>query len=226
VFDAVVDSIYLRTSRSFDSNIMYINSGENHILVDTGTGLFSEEVDKDLQKLGSSLDKITDIILTHSHIDHIGGVAYLLDVASPKIHLHEAEAEPINAGDMRKTLADTFGTDLPEMKIEGLLQEGQLLDFGDVKMKVLHTPGHSSGSVCLHVEESNLIITGDTLFAGGSFGRVDFPDGSAELIVKSLKRLADIDFDIALPGHNQMIRHNAKRSAELSYQTAKSWFRV
>jgi len=150
----------------------------------------------------------------------------MLENNSPRIHLHKEEANLINAGDMSGTLADTFGAQLPDMKIEGILEEGQILVFGDIMMRVLHTPGHSSGSVCLHLEEQELIVTGDTLFAGGSFGRVDFPNGSARLIVDSLKRLSQIDFEIALPGHNQSIKHNAKRSAEISYQTAKNWFNV
>jgi hydroxyacylglutathione hydrolase len=70
------------------------------------------------------------------------------------------------------------------------------------------------------------MITGDTLFAGGSFGRVDFPGSSAKQIVESLKRLSTLDFQIAIPGHNQIIRHSANLSAERSYQIAKSWFNL
>lgn len=226
MFEPIGESIYVKRSRSFDSNITYLKSGEYNILVDTGTGLFADDIESDLKKIGCSFKEITDVILTHSHIDHIGGLVPLLDVSDPKIHLHKAEANRINSGDMSMTLADTFGANLPSMKIEGILQEGQKLDFEDLTLKVLHTPGHSAGSSCFQIEGTGVMITGDTLFAGGSFGRVDFPDGSPKLIVESLKRLSDIDFQIAIPGHNQIIHQNASISAAKSYEIAKNWFNL
>ncbi len=117
VFDKIADSIYFLVSRSMDSNITFIQSGDHHILVDTGTGMNYAALDKYLQNIGSSHSSITDIVLTHSHIDHIGGVIPLVESGSPKIHLHKAEAEPINNGNMNQTLADTFGADLPPLNI-------------------------------------------------------------------------------------------------------------
>ena len=73
MFELIAESLYVKTSRSFDSNISYLSAGNHHILVDTGTGLFTEEVDDDLKKLGVSLNEITDVVLTHLHFDHCGG---------------------------------------------------------------------------------------------------------------------------------------------------------
>lgn len=226
VFDQILDSIYFLVSHSFDSNITFIRSGEHHILVDTGTGFYTSNLDKSLGSIGSSLSSITDIILTHSHIDHIGGVIPILEVCSPKIYLHKAEAVPLNNGDTSQTLSDTFGVDLPPLKIDGILEEGTIIDFEDVKLKVLHTPGHSLGSVCLKVEDSGILFTGDTLFPGGSFGRVDFPTGDARKLVESLKRISEMDFEIGIPGHMNAMKYNAKKSAMASYQMAKSMFRI
>jgi glyoxylase-like metal-dependent hydrolase (beta-lactamase superfamily II) len=183
-------------------------------------------LDKDLQNFGSSLSKITDIVLTHSHIDHIGGVIPMVESGSPKIHLHKAEAEPINAGDMSQTLSDTFGVDLPPLKIEGILEEGSILKFGDIKMEVFHTPGHSLGSICLDIVGTGILITGDTLFPGGSFGRTDFPTGDERKLVDSLRRISEMDFEIGLPGHMHAMKHNAKQSALASYKMAKTMFRM
>jgi glyoxylase-like metal-dependent hydrolase (beta-lactamase superfamily II) len=226
MLDQITDSIYFIASRSFDSNIGYIKSGDHEILIDAGTGLYASALDKDLQTQGSSLDSITDIVLTHCHIDHIGGVIPLLESGSPKLHLHKEEAEPINNGDMSHTLGDTFGADLPPFKIDVLLEEGDLIDFGDVKLRVYHTPGHSAGSIVMKVEDSGILFTGDTLFPGGSFGRVDFPTGSSEKLVESLKRISEMDFEIGLPGHMGAMKFNAKRSALTSYQMAKNWFKT
>lgn len=224
MFDQISDSIYFLVSNSFDSNITFIKSGGHHILVDTGTGLYISNLDKNLESVGSSLESITEVVLTHSHIDHIGGLIPILEVATPKIFLHRAEAVPINNGDMSQTLSDTFGVDLPSMKIEGILDEGTILDFGDIKMEVFHTPGHSLGSVCLDVKGTDILFTGDTLFPGGSFGRVDFPTGDARKLVESLKRISEMDFEIGIPGHMNAMKYNAKKSAMTSYQMAKTMF--
>jgi glyoxylase-like metal-dependent hydrolase (beta-lactamase superfamily II) len=226
MLDHIADSIYFIVSRSFDSNITYIKSGDHEILVDAGTGLYASSLDKDLQTQGSSLESITDVVLTHCHIDHIGGVIPILERGSPKLYLHREEAEPINNGDMSHTLGDTFGADLPPFKIDVSLEENDVIDFGDVKLKVFHTPGHSAGSIVMQVEGSGILFTGDTLFPGGSFGRVDFPTGSPQKLVESLKRISEMDFDIGLPGHMNAMKFNARRSALTSYQMAKNWFRV
>jgi len=226
VFDQISKSVYFLVSRSFDSNITFIRSDDYHILVDTGTGLYASSLERDLHDLGSSFSSVTDIILTHSHIDHLGGVIPILEVSSPKIHLHRAEAEPINRGDMSHTLGDTFGADLPPLKVESILDEGSILDFGEVKMRVYHTPGHSEGSIVMEIEHTGILLTGDTLFPGGSFGRVDFPTGSPEKLVESLKRISEMNFDIGLPGHMNAMKYNAKKSALTSYQLAKSMFRL
>jgi len=226
MLDPITDSIFFIVSRSFDSNITYIKSGDHHVLIDAGTGLYASNLDKDLQTQGASLDSITDVVLTHCHIDHIGGVIPLLERGTPKLYLHEAEAEPINNGDMSHTLGNTFGADLPPFKIDVMLQEGDVIDFGEVKLKVYHTPGHSEGSIVMEVEETGILFTGDTLFPGGSFGRVDFPTGSPEKLVESLKRISEMEFEVGLPGHMNAMKFNARRSALTSYQMAKSWFKV
>jgi hydroxyacylglutathione hydrolase len=81
------------------------------------------------------------------------------------------------------------------------LAEGGEIRFGEIRLRVLHTPGHTPGSVCLQATDEGLLFSGDTLFAGG-WGRVDLPGGSAEAIVESLGRLAELEPIIAvLPGH-------------------------
>ncbi|MFW9918363.1 MAG: MBL fold metallo-hydrolase [Candidatus Thorarchaeota archaeon] len=227
MFEVVSSGVYILVSRSFDSNIGLIASGERKALVDTGTGVYHSYLESALSKLGIDISSITDILLTHSHVDHIGGVSNIIRHASPTIHLHKAEADPINSGDMRFTLADTFGAEVPRIKIEGVLEEGMIIEIGDIQVKVLHTPGHSGGSVCFHLENEELVFTGDTMFSGGSFGRVDFPTGDPRKIVASLKRLTELSsFNIALPGHMGPVRNNALRSALSSYSMAKDWFNV
>ncbi len=227
MFYRINGPIYFLESNTFDSNIIYIDGGDRRALIDTGTGIYSEHLDRELSKIGTSTDKITDVILTHSHIDHIGGVVHLLK-KSPnlRIHLHRREAEPINRGDMSHTLAGTFGARLPSFSITDPLEEGEILDFGEVRLDVYHTPGHSAGSISLHERQLGILFTGDTMFSGGSFGRVDFPTGDAVALVKSLERISRLDFEIAVPGHMNAVLYDGREAAQLSYQIAKDMFNV
>jgi len=79
LFDNISGPIHFLTSRSFDSNITFLDCGDKQVLIDTGTGVNAAQLEKSLVTLGSSMESITDVILTHSHIDHIGGVAILLE---------------------------------------------------------------------------------------------------------------------------------------------------
>lgn len=129
------------------------------------------------------------IYLTHGHMDHVGGVASLRR-AYPHVpaYLHAADC---GSGDAMR----------PTGGIGELThwQDGDTLSLGNLTVKVLHTPGHTPGSVCLMVE--GVLFTGDTLFAG-SMGRTDFPGGSERDIMASLKRLGALEGDYAvLPGH-------------------------
>ncbi len=227
MFYKIDGPVYLLESNTFDSNIVYIDGGKNRVLIDSGTGMYTERLIQELSRIGASVDRITDVILTHSHIDHIGGVMYLLK-KNPHLrtYLHRDEAEVINSGDMSPTLATTFGVDMPALSITDPLEEGMSLDLGDVRLDVYHTPGHSAGSVCLHEKTLKILFTGDTMFAGGSFGRVDLPTGDAAALVRSLERISTMDFEIAVPGHMNAVLFDGRGAAQLSYQIAKDMFNV
>ena len=128
------------------------------------------------------------ILLTHGHFDHVGAVKELHEATGCKVYLcPEDLTMPAKwtAGELFYT--DTYG-------------EGDELDFAGLHIKVLHTPGHTPGSVCLMVENS--IFCGDTLFAG-SCGRTDLPGGDGDVILSSLRRLAELEEDYDLyPGHS------------------------
>jgi hydroxyacylglutathione hydrolase len=128
--------------------------------------------------------KITSAIVTHTHFDHINGVEELVEKTDAKVYVHKHEIDqlPLQKGNMES--------------IEG---EQEIL-VGGLTLKVLHTPGHTPGSVCLMVQDN--LIAGDTLFIGGC-GRCDLPGGDAETLYKSLTRLRKLDDRLTLhPGHN------------------------
>ena len=136
------------------------------------------------KKLGK---EIAAILLTHGHFDHVGGVRELAAETGCPVYLHEAELSmppQMTAGPLFYT--NTYG-------------EGDFVEAAGLSFKVLHTPGHTPGSICLMCE--NAIFSGDTLF-WGSCGRTDFPGGSWREIRKSLVRLAELPGDYRVyPGH-------------------------
>ena len=130
------------------------------------------------------------IFLTHGHYDHTGGVAELQD-QWPNVEVY------LNHGDVYEDVR--MHHEFPVLHNIKDYCEGDTIMVGDLAVKVLHTPGHSEGCVVLQCED--VLFTGDTLFAG-SMGRTDFPGGSTKKIMKSLKRLAELEGNFAvLPGH-------------------------
>jgi hydroxyacylglutathione hydrolase len=131
--------------------------------------------------------KIKLVLNTHGHSDHVGGNEVLRKKYDVPVCIHELDAHEI-AGLNGKTSAQTV-----------LLRDGDLVEFKDAKLRVIHTPGHTPGSICLLGEK--LIFTGDTLFAGG-IGRTDFLGGSSRDMKFSLEKLLRLPESlIVYPGH-------------------------
>ena len=138
------------------------------------------------------------IVNTHSHVDHVMGNKKMKDLTGAQIIIHEAEAAYLSG--QPADLMNMFGAQ-PSPPADITVQEGDVVTVGDVSLKVLHTPGHSPGSVSLHV--NGFVFTGDTLFVGG-VGRTDLQGGSWEKLVPSIRhKLFSLpDATVVLPGHN------------------------
>lgn len=139
------------------------------------------------------------IILTHGHGDHIAGVEHIKAATGAKVAIHSLDAPMLE--DANKNLStQVFGKGYSLPKPDILLQDGSVLKMGLIDISILHTPGHTPGGICLSVE--GILITGDTLFAC-SVGRSDFPGGSHEQLIKSIKEklLTFNDDTKVFPGH-------------------------
>ena len=162
--------------------IIHDKAAKSCVIIDPGY-----EPDVILDTLDALKLEPAAILLTHGHFDHVGAVRDVASETGCKVYLHEADLA------------------LPPMITAGKLycthtySEGDELELAGLTLRVLHTPGHTPGSVCLMAEDA--IFSGDTLFAG-SCGRTDLPGGSPDLMAESLKRLAQMDGDRqVLPGH-------------------------
>ena len=136
------------------------------------------------------------IVSTHRHWDHIGDNAAVMEATGAALAAHPLDRPGI---EQPQPLWAPFPIPPSVPAVE--LAEGGLVRFGSISLEVRHTPGHTEGSVCLLARDEGLLLTGDTLFAGG-WGRVDLPGGDPTAMVGSLARLAGLEDGLrVLPGH-------------------------
>lgn len=148
------------------------------------------DVEKMLDFASARDIRITDILLTHSHYDHINGMQTVLDQCDAEIHLLKPEA-------------DFWGAELPKPHLH---HGGDVITLGDSNIDVMHTPGHTPGSACYHLH--NHLVAGDTLFVFGC-GRCDLAGGDPEQMYTTLKKMrSELPADtVLLPGHNYSPAH-------------------
>lgn len=142
------------------------------------------------------------ILLTHAHIDHIMGVHAVQEMTGAKLYVHENEAERLQNPDANLyNQMGCYNEPFLPLAADQFVADGDTLELGQTKIKVISTPGHTHGSVCYLADKT--LFSGDTLFCG-SYGRVDFPTGSFSSMVDSFYRLTQLEGDyLVLPGHQE-----------------------
>lgn len=143
------------------------------------------------------------IFLTHCHADHIGGIAELKRLKGGKVLISRADSEGLYNEEIN--LAYYINMEKPELEADSRVDDEDLIHIGDIEFKVIATPGHTKGGLCLYSEKEGLIFTGDTLF-NGAWGRTDLPTGSFEEIINSIttKLMVLPDETIVYPGHGKI----------------------
>ena len=161
----------------------------------------------DISKIVAILEKhqltVKQIVITHAHIDHVGGAMKLRTLTGAPIYLNENDYALLKMLDVQ---AAWLGMAAPEtVEIDQSAGHGDILHTGELVSTVLHTPGHTEGSICLYFPAEKKLIAGDTLFAG-TIGRTDLPGGSFEKIIQSLKgKLLELpDETLVVPGHGSL----------------------
>ena len=189
----------------FSGNIFLVDA-EKPVLIDAG---WSPDVGHVAKQVAEVLGdrKLEHIILTHRHIDHVGGALAFQKRFGGEMLAHEDDAQPLIAGDPISTGATTFGGDISPMEVT-TVTHGETIDLGGGEgLEVIHTPGHTIGSICLMGQ--NALFSGDTVFAAGGVGRWDLPTGSYEQLLDSIRKLSDIMVDDMYPGHGPVVEGNA-----------------
>jgi len=185
-----------------------------------------------IQKLGIKLSDIKRVIMSHTHLDHIGCLKEIrAQIPHAELWIHEEEANPIEKGDergvygmemFRNMCQSQYGLKSGEFKfkVDRKLKEGEKLDMGGLSWDVLHIPGHSAGSIALYDRSQKVLIPGDVVYADYAIGRFDLHGADGSMLAKSLLRLAELEVEILLPGHNRVVK-----GVKPGYirDTAKQW---
>jgi len=156
--------------------------------------------------------RVKQIVVTHAHIDHVGGAMKLRAATGAPILLNQNDSALLKMLDIQ---ASWLGMESPgKVEIDHSVGESDRVQTGSLIAEVLHTPGHTEGSICLYFEAEKKLIAGDTLFAG-SIGRTDLPGGSFDKIIRSLheKVLMLPDESIVVPGHGPLTSIGEERES-------------
>jgi hydroxyacylglutathione hydrolase len=167
------------------------------IVIDPG-----DEIADILARLARRQLTLKQIIVTHAHIDHIGGAAQLRRVTGAPVLFHQADLPILGMMEMQ---AAWIGVATPEQTaLDQSADDGLSAGIPGLEAEVIHTPGHTPGSICLHFPKQELLLAGDTLFAG-SVGRTDLPGGDTKALVRSIHTRLMIlpENTLVVPGHGQ-----------------------
>jgi glyoxylase-like metal-dependent hydrolase (beta-lactamase superfamily II) len=157
-------------------------------------------------------ERIREIVLTHCHFDHTAHITEIRAMTGGRVSIHRLDGP--NLGNDLLSSAMLFGEKAPPVTVDHLLDDGERV--GD--LVVIHTPGHTPGSICLLHEGEGVLFSGDTVFTHGSFGRYDLPGGDLSALRASLKRLSGYAVRGVFPGHGEPVREGGSRHIAAALQ--------
>ena len=203
----VLKDVALIVGDGLCSNI-YVIGNKDITLIDTGVGNRMNPIFPQLEELGFKPENIKQVVLTHAHHDHAMGAFMILDRIRPRILVHEADT---------KYIATSFGDALVK------IQEGDIVETKIGSFDVYLTPGHTPGCICLHDKDTKILISGDTVFPDGHYGRYDGESGSHEATVESLRKLDGLDVEYLLSGHGSPVLEDGNRHIDMALRSATRW---
>ena len=201
--EEIAEGVYLiggpNVTRPEDAAVYLVDFGDELVMIDSGAGNSSSQLDRNIEMLGLKPSKLTQIILTHCHIDHIGSATYFRKKYKSEIIIHELDARALETGDSMKTAANWYGTTFPPTRVDRKLKGAhEILNFGQEDLHCLHTPGHTPGSISVYLDRAGQrILFGQDIH--GPFNRAFDSDIAAWR--KSMNVLLLLEADILCEGH-------------------------
>lgn len=208
----------IEAHRGFNSNI-YLLVSDRCCLIDAGSGADSPGVISQIRSILGDR-KLDLMVLTHCHADHVGGAPDIQDEFGCMAFAGWREARAIAGADREAAFSDGLGISVRPM-VCGPIGEGETIDLGGYRLRVIETPGHTPGSICLYDEISRSMFSGDTVFDGG-FGRTDLSGGSAEDMRASLWKLRNFDISYLYPGHGT-VSADGNKSVRTALTMMEGW---
>ena len=200
-------------------------------LFDAGNGISLKGLFEGMKQLDLDYENITKVYLTHEHVDHVLGLYPLMEKLTndpPKLFAYGETAHILSEGDVSQIFPGNlgispsmFGINIKPLAITDLKGRDSIEVFPGFNFKIFYTPGHSLGSICYYESDKKILIPGDLVFSGGSFGRYDFPGGSLKKLQESIQFVNTLDVKYLLPGH-MGISENGNQQIALSLRMVQS----
>lgn len=201
--EVIADGVYLiggpGISRSDDATVFIIDFSGELVMIDSGAGGSSKILKKNTEDAGLNPGKISTLILTHCHIDHIGSAPWFRENFGCRIVIHDLDADALEKGDPVKTAANWYDTTFPPTPVDKRLTgDHEVMIFGGEELHCLHTPGHTPGSISLYLDRG-----GKRILFGQDIHGPFFPAfGSDKSLWRiSMQKLMDLEADILCEGH-------------------------
>jgi glyoxylase-like metal-dependent hydrolase (beta-lactamase superfamily II) len=229
----IKDLFYFSENQMLDCNQYLIHDTDKDelILFDAGNGKSLSGLFDGMKKLGFSYENIRKIYLTHEHIDHVLGLYSLMEKLKndpPEIFAYTTTAKILQGGEREKIFPgnlgispEMFGVNIKPLNVIELTPSDTIKIASSFSFQIYHTPGHSEGSIVYYEPNKKILIAGDLVFIGGSFGRYDFPDGSLKKLTKSIEFVNNLDVKYLLPGH-MGISNEGNEQTQYSTRMVKS----
>ena len=208
VFPHVIEINYQAGER-LGCNVYLVYDGADWLLIDIGFDETVEEIIEMIRQLDFPLSNCKTLIATHADVDHIQGLAKAKQLLKATVTSHPLAAQPLASGDRLKTFAEITAQDIhldmPPVKIDQFVDEGDAIAVGNLQLEVWHTPGHTDSQLSFRL--GNLLFSGDNIYRDGCVGAIDAHHGSdIQAFVQSLKRIRASDVAWLLPSHGPIFR--------------------
>ena len=208
IFPHVIEFNY-QAGHIIGCNVYLIFDQNDWVLIDIGYEDSVDEVIELIRELDFPLSQCKTLIATHADVDHVQGLAKVQQLLRTTVTAHRLAAIPLEKGDRLRTFAEieaqAIDLQMPPVKVDHLVDDGDVIRVGDVELEVWLTPGHTDGQLSFRLE--NLLFSGDNIFRDGCVGAIDAHHGSdLQSFTESLQRIRDSDVEWLLPSHGPIFR--------------------
>ena len=192
-------------------NVYVVYDGDQWLMIDIGYEDVVDDIIQMIREIDLPFSGCQSLIATHADVDHIQGMAKAKSILRCNVSAHRLAAEPLRTGDRLKTFAliEAQGIDMsmPPVEVDNLIDDGDFIEIGNLKLEVWLTPGHTDSQLAFRMGE--LLFSGDNIYRDGCIGAIDAHHGS-DLVafIESLKRIRESDVKWLLPSHGPIFRKN------------------